>query len=88
MRFFNGVSSLPHFCLDGNVDDLLDDVTGLVGFCLVPESDELSENVSNESFEDDEDEESDKSQYISVPYGHVLVPSLYHYNAIRLPILP
>ena len=40
--------------------DLLDDVTGLVGFCLGPESDESSDYVSNESSEDDEDEESDE----------------------------
>ena len=41
------------------MDDLLDDVTGLVGFCLVPESGDSSENVSDNSSEDDEDEESD-----------------------------
>ena len=48
MRFFKGVSSLSHLCLYGNVDDLLYDVTGLVGFCLAPESDESSDDVSNE----------------------------------------
>ena len=42
------------------MDDLLDDVTGLVGFCLVPESDESSDNDYNESSKDDEDEESDE----------------------------
>ena len=42
------------------MDDLFDDVTGVVGFCLVPESDESSDNVSNKSYEDDEDEESDE----------------------------
>ena len=42
------------------MDDLLYDVTGLVGFCLVPESDESSEDVSNKSTEDNEDEESDE----------------------------
>ena len=47
-------------CLAVNVDDLLDDVTGLVGFCLVLESDESPDDVSNESSEDDEDAESDK----------------------------
>ena len=41
------------------MDDLLDDVTGLVGFCLVTESDESSDNVSNESYEHDEEEGSD-----------------------------
>ena len=35
-------------------------VNGLVGVCLVPESDESSDDVSNESSEDDEDEESDE----------------------------
>ena len=42
------------------MDYLLDDVTGLDGFCHVPESDESSEKNSNESSEDDEDEESDE----------------------------
>ena len=32
----------------------------LVGFCLVPESDESSDDVSDKSSDDDEDEESDK----------------------------
>ena len=41
------------------MDDLLDDVTGLVGFCLVPESFESSYNVSKDSYEDEEDEELD-----------------------------
>ena len=50
---------LSDLCSAGNLDDLLDDVTGLVGFCLVPESDELSDNDSKESSEDDEDEEPD-----------------------------
>ena len=40
------------------MDDLLDDVIGLVGLGLVPESDESSDNVSKEWYEDDEDEES------------------------------
>ena len=40
--------------------DLLDNDTGLVGFCLVPNSYESSENVSDESSEDNEDEESDE----------------------------
>ena len=49
------------------MDDLLDDVTGLVGICLVPESDESPDDVSNESSEDDEDEESDEiSIYLCV----------------------
>ena len=56
LNSFEGVSSLSDWHLAGNVDDLLDDVTGLVGFCLVPESDESSDNVSNESSEYNEDE--------------------------------
>ena len=39
------------------MDDLLDYVTGLVGICLLPESDDFSDNVSNESPEDKEPDE-------------------------------
>ena len=42
------------------MDDLLDDVNGLVHFCLVPESYESSDDVSDELSEDDEDEKSDE----------------------------
>ena len=42
------------------MDDLLDNVTGFVGFYLVTESDNSLYNVSNESSEDYEDEESDE----------------------------
>ena len=42
------------------MDDLLDDITGLVGFCLVTESYESYENVSEESYEENEDEGSDE----------------------------
>ena len=45
---FKGVSSLLDFRLAGNIDDLLDVVTSLVGFGLVPESDGSSDDVSNE----------------------------------------
>ena len=41
------------------MDYLLDDVTSLVGFFLVPESEESSNDVSDEPSEDDEDKESD-----------------------------
>ena len=54
---FKGVYSLSGFHLARNVDDLLDDVTGLVGFCFVPESDDSSDDVSCESYEDNEDKE-------------------------------
>ena len=42
------------------MNDLLDDVNVLVGFCLVPESDESSDNDYNQPSKDDEDEESDE----------------------------
>ena len=42
------------------MDDILDDVTGLVGICLVPESDESSGDVSDESYDDYEDKKSDE----------------------------
>ena len=48
---FKGVSSLSDLCLDVNVDYLLYDITGLVGICLLPESDDSSDDVSNESSE-------------------------------------
>ena len=40
----------------------------LFGFCLVPKSDESYDDVSNESFDDKEDKESDK---ISIYYRAV-----------------
>ena len=58
--YFKSVSSLSDLHLAKNVDDLLHDITGLVGFCLVLELYESSNNVSDESSEDNEDEESDK----------------------------
>ena len=60
MKLFQGVSSLSELHLAGNVYDLLDDVTGSVSFCLVPESDESSEDVSEDSYGDDGEKESDK----------------------------
>ena len=47
-------------CLAGNVGDVLDEVTGFVGYFLVPESDDSSKDVSTELSEDDKDEESDE----------------------------
>ena len=41
------------------MDGLLDDNTDLVVFCLAPESDDSSKDVSDKSSGDDEDEESD-----------------------------
>ena len=49
---FKGVSLLCNLCLAGNVDDLLDKVTGLVGVCLRPESYYSTDDVSSESYED------------------------------------
>ena len=72
--YFKGIYSLSDLRLARNVSDLLDDANSLVGFCLVPESDESSDNVSDKSSEDDEDEESDKISIFFVLYGHVLVP--------------
>ena len=45
---FKGVSSILDLRLALNVDHLLDDYNVLVGFCLVPESDESSDNISEE----------------------------------------
>ena len=42
------------------MDDLLYDITGLVKFCLVLESDKSSDDVFISSSEDDEDKESDE----------------------------
>ena len=42
------------------MDDLLDNNTGLVDYCLVPESYESLDDVSEESYEDEEDKESDE----------------------------
>ena len=53
-------SSLSYLRLAGNVDDLLDDITGLVDFCLVPESDQSSDDIYHNSSEDDEEKELDK----------------------------
>ena len=44
---FKGNSSLSDLRLAVNVDDSLDDVNGLVYFCLVPASDESSDDVSD-----------------------------------------
>ena len=54
--YFKSVSSLSDLHLAKNVDDLLHDITGLVGFCLIPESDDLSDDVFDKSYADDEDE--------------------------------
>ena len=36
------------------MDDLLDDITGLVGICLISEPDDSTEKFSNESSEDED----------------------------------
>ena len=40
------------------MDDLLDGVTGLVGICLLPEPDDSTDDVSNESSEDKDSDEN------------------------------
>ena len=40
------------------MNDLLDDITGLVGIFLLPEPDDSTEGVSNKSFEDEDSEEN------------------------------
>ena len=57
---FKGVYSLSELCLAGNVYDLLEDVTSLVVFCLVPESDDPSDIISNKWFEENEDKDLDE----------------------------
>ena len=58
--YFEGVFSLSDLRLAWNVDNLLYDETGLVGFFLLPKLDESSNYISDESSEEEEDEESDK----------------------------
>ena len=38
------------------MDDLFDDITGLVGICHLPEKYDLTDDVSNESSEDEDSE--------------------------------
>ena len=59
MRLFQGCFFIiiPAFTLKCGC--LLYDDTGLVGLCLVPESYDSSEKVSNDSSEENEDEEPD-----------------------------
>ena len=54
---FKGISSLSYLFLAGNVDNLLYDITGLVCIFLVPESDESSDHVYNNSYEDEDSDE-------------------------------
>ena len=51
---FKVVSTLSDFCLAGNFDDLLDDVTGLVGISLLTDPSESLDDVYNESTENKE----------------------------------
>ena len=55
---FKGVSSLSDLCLAGNVNDLLVEIIGLVGICLLPEPDDSTDDVSNESSEDKDSEKN------------------------------
>ena len=49
------------------MDDLLDEFTGLVGICLVPESDHSSEDVSNKS---SKNEDSDQIRIVFAVRTH------------------
>ena len=52
---YKGVSSSSDLSFPWSLNDLLDDKTSLVGFCLVPESYDSSNDVSDEPSEDNED---------------------------------
>ena len=77
------------------MDDLLDYINGLVGICLLPEPDDSTEDVSNES---SEDEDSDKiiivlcairtrsSSLVAFVRARSL-PLLHHYDVMYFPIL-
>ena len=64
MILFQGCFFIIDLFLAINVDYLLDDVTGLVGICLVTESDESSDDFSNNLSKDDEGEESEKNSIV------------------------
>ena len=49
---FNGFYSLSDLCIAINVDDLLDEVTGLVSICLLLEPNDSLDDVFNEASED------------------------------------
>ena len=55
------------------MDDFLDDFTGLVGFSLLPESYESSDNFLTIHMRMMRTKNQTKFQYISVHYGHVPV---------------
>ena len=58
MRLIKGVYLLSDLCLAGNVDGLLDDITGLIGIYLLPEPEDSTDNVSNQSSEDEYSEKN------------------------------
>ena len=60
MRLFQGCFFIIRPAFSLKVDDLLYNNTGLVDYCLVPESYESLYDVSEESYEDEEDKESDE----------------------------
>ena len=55
--FSKGVSSLSYLCLAGNLNNLLDYITVFVVICLLLEPDDSSDNVYNESSEDEDSDE-------------------------------
>ena len=65
------------------MDDLLNDVTVLVGICLLPESDESSDNVSNKSSEDEDSDEITIVFYAIWTHSYSLIASIQtHYSSI------
>ena len=54
---FKGISLLSDLCLARNLDDLLDEITGLFGISLLIEPDDSTYNVSNESYEEEDSDE-------------------------------
>ena len=74
MRLFQGVSSLSDLRLAGNVDGLLNDVTGLVGFAFHLNHMGHLKMFPTNHLRTMKNRNQTKFKYISVPYGHDIVP--------------
>ena len=59
------------------MDDLVDEITGLVGICLLPEPDDSSDDVSSESTEDED------SEKIRIVFCAIRTRSYYLIASIR-----
>ena len=57
MRLFQGCFLIIRLVFSRKYDDLLYDITSLVGICPLPESDDSSDDFSNESSEDKDSDE-------------------------------